>query len=170
MAITQGCLSTRISLQSAALESPSACIPVVISATRFQFLYYDGRFHCGQINILMALNNISPEDGATMVIPGSHKSNIIHPEFRQVAMSTETVTSIDGITGAVEVCLNVGDAILFVDALMHGSASRVNEGQRRVVVYRYGPSWGFFLHPYRPSAVLLDRLTPERRNIVTRHE
>ena len=70
----------------------------------------------------------------------------------------------------MEVHLNAGDAILFVDAIMHGSASRVNEGQRRIAVYRYGPSWGFFRHPYRPSAELLDRLTPERRSIVMPHD
>jgi len=85
-------------------------------------------------------------------------------------MTTETGTSVDRITGAVEVYLNAGDAILFVDAIMHGSASRVNEGQRRIAVYRYGPSWGFFRHPYRPSAALLDRLTPEQRNIAMPHE
>ena len=38
------------------------------------------------------------------------------------------------------------DAILFLDAIMYGSAWRVNEGQRRIAVYRYGPSWKFFTH------------------------
>jgi hypothetical protein len=46
------------------------------------------------------------------------------------------------VEGAVEVHLNAGDAVMFVDAIMHGSARRVNEGQRRIAVYRYGASWG----------------------------
>lgn len=138
--------------------------------TRCQFRYHDGRFHCGQINILMALNDIGPGDGATMVIPGSHKSNIRHPEFGQARMTTEEGTSVDGITGAVEVHLNAGDAILFVDAIMHGSAKRTNPGQRRIAVYRYGPSWGFFRHAYRPSAGLLSRLTDRQRQIVMPHK
>jgi hypothetical protein len=25
---------------------------------------------------------------------------------------------------------------------MHGGSSRTNRGERRVVIYRYGPSWG----------------------------
>lgn len=137
--------------------------------TRCQFRYHDGRFHCGQINILMAFNTVGPGDGATMVIPGSHKSNVKHPEFDAAAM-TDKATSVDGITGAVEVHLEPGDAILFVDAIMHGSAARVNDGQRRIAVYRYGPSWGFFRHNYRPSAALLDRLTPQQRNIVMPHK
>ena len=29
--------------------------------------------------MLLALTDIGPGDGGTMVIPGSHKSNLIHP-------------------------------------------------------------------------------------------
>ena len=39
-------------------------------------------------------------------------------------------------------------------------------GVRRILIYRYGPSWGNFRHGYQPSAELLERLTPERRQIV----
>ena len=45
-------------------------------------------------------------------------------------------------------------------------AAMVAAGERRIVVYRYGPSWGTFRHGYRPSSELLERLTPERRQIV----
>ena len=62
--------------------------------------------------------------------------------------------------------MQAGDALLFVDAICHGSAKRVNPGQRCVAIYRYGPSWGSFRHNYRPSPELLARLTPERRRIV----
>lgn len=137
---------------------------------RCQFRYHDTRFHCGQINILMALNDIGPGDGATMVVPGSHKSNIKHPEFGRAQMTTEHGTSVDGITGAIEVNLAAGDAILFVDAIMHGSARRSNPGQRRIAVYRYGPSWGFFRHAYRPSAALMSRLTERQQQIVMPHK
>ena len=137
--------------------------------TRCQFRYHDGKFHCGQINILIGLNRIGPGDGATMVIPGSHKSNICHPEMQDAAIGT-TPTSVDHVTGAVEVFLEAGDAILFVDAIMHGSAKRTNAGQRRIAVFRYGPSWGYFRHAYRPSDELLARLTPDRRQIVMPHE
>ena len=137
--------------------------------TRCQFRYHDGRFHCGQINILVAFNDMGEGDGATMVIPGSHKSNIRHPEFDEAAMS-KVATSVDGVAGAVEVHLKAGDALLFVDAIMHGSAERRNPGQRRMAVYRYGPSWGFFRHNYRPSQALLNRLTPVQRQIVMPHK
>ena len=70
------------------------------------------------------------------------------------------------MTGAIEIHMKAGDALLFVDCCTHGSANRVNDGERRTVVYRYGPSWGNFRHGYQPSPELLDRLTPERRQIV----
>ena len=62
--------------------------------------------------------------------------------------------------------MRAGDALLFTDATAHGSAKRINEGERRVVVYRYQPSWANFRIPYQASDELLDRLTPERSKIV----
>jgi ectoine hydroxylase-related dioxygenase (phytanoyl-CoA dioxygenase family) len=72
----------------------------------------------------------------------------------------------DAMEGAVEVSLNAGDAIMFVDALSHGASSRTNPGERRVIVYRYGPTWGFTRYGYVYSQELLDRLTPGRRKIL----
>lgn len=132
---------------------------------RTQYRYHNGRFQCGQINILMALNDIGPGDGATMVVPGSHKANFNHPDFEKHKMRGEEA-SVDDVEGAIEVHLKAGDAILFVDCISHGSAKRVNPGQRRIMVFRYGPSWGNFRHGYQPSPDLLARLTPERRQIV----
>jgi ectoine hydroxylase-related dioxygenase (phytanoyl-CoA dioxygenase family) len=100
-----------------------------------------------------------------MVIPGSHKANFPHPHFDKYKMGGEQA-SVDGTPGAIEVQMQAGDALLFVDAISHGSARRINPGYRRIIVYRYGPSWGNFRHGYQPSPELLARLTPERRQIV----
>ena len=132
---------------------------------RNQYRYHGGRFMCGQVNVLMALTDIEPGDGGTVVIPGSHKSNFIHPDA--AAHNTRTQGQhVEGLEGALELYMEAGDALVFVDGLSHGSARRINSGERRVIVFRYGPSWGNFRHGYRPSAELLARLTPERRKIV----
>ena len=99
-----------------------------------------------------------------MIIPGSHKANFEHPHLDKHRMAENA--SVDGIEGALEVHMNAGDALLFVDALAHASAKRRNKGIRRVIVYRCGPSWGTFRFGYQPSPELLERLTPERRQIV----
>ena len=136
---------------------------------RNHYRYQDGKFHCSQVNILIALKKIGPGDGGTVVIPSSHKSNIQHPEYKQNKMKKNKVSSAEKMTGSLEVFLEAGDALLFVDSLCHGSAKRTNRGERRIVVYRYGPSWGFFRHPYRPSAKLLNKLTKFQRKIVMPH-
>jgi hypothetical protein len=140
-----------------------------VGTIRTQYRHHAGHFHCGQINVLMAMSDIGPGDGATMVVPGSHKSNMRHPETVPLEMRGDDISP-DGVTGAIECHLKKGDVLLFVDAIAHGSARRTNqEGARRVAIYRYGPSWGYFRYPYRPSAELLARLTPERRKVVQPH-
>lgn len=132
---------------------------------RTQFRFHNGRFQCGQINILMALTDIGPGDGATMVIPGSHKANFVHPQVAEHQIGSQK-QSVDGVIGALEIHMKAGDALLFVDALGHGSAERTNAGERRIIVYRYGPGWGNFRHGYQVSPELVARLTPERRQFV----
>lgn len=139
-----------------------------VGTIRTQYRYHAGKFHCGQVNILMALTNIGPGDGATMVVPGSHKSNIRHPHTVALEKRGDEI-SMDAVVGAIECHLEKGDALLFVDAIAHGSARRTNEGHRRIAVYRYGPSWGYFRHPFRPSAELLARLSPQQRQIIMPH-
>jgi hypothetical protein len=128
-----------------------------------QYEYRHGGFACGQVNILLSLADIGPGDGSTMVVPGSHKSNLPHPQAGE--KSTEG-SSVDNTAGAIEVHTKAGDAILFVDAICHGSARRVNPGERRFIVYRYVSGWSRFRFGYYPSDELLARLTPERRAIV----
>ena len=120
---------------------------------RTQFLYRNGKFMCGQVNILIALSDMMPGDGATMVIPGSHKSNFPHPHFAQ--HDWQSAPSVDDVEDAIEVNMKAGDALLFVDAMCHGSAKRTNPGERRIIVYRYGPSWGNFPSwiPGKPGVV-----------------
>ena len=130
---------------------------------RNQYGFVNGMFRCGQVNILLALSDIGPGDGGTMIIPGSHKANLAHPDTLK---PWDERREMDTMEGAVEVHLEKGDALLFVDALAHGSATRTNPGERRVVVYRYGPSWGNTRYGYVYSQELLDRLPPARKKIL----
>jgi ectoine hydroxylase-related dioxygenase (phytanoyl-CoA dioxygenase family) len=129
-------------------------------------LYTDGAWRCGQVNILLALSDIGPGDGGTLVIPGSHKFHFEHPQVCQLPPFTTYTDTMDTVEGIVEVHLNRGDALLFVDGITHGAASRTNPGERRAVIYSYGVSWGATAHGYVYSPELLDRLTPERRTIL----
>jgi ectoine hydroxylase-related dioxygenase (phytanoyl-CoA dioxygenase family) len=78
-----------------------------------------------------------------MLIPGSHKSNLLNPGFtaegRQALGADKDMSR---VPGAVEIFMKAGDVLLFVDSTAHGSAPRTNEGERRFALYRYGPNWG----------------------------
>jgi hypothetical protein len=130
---------------------------------RGKYIYEHGVFQCGQVNVLLALTDIGEGDGPTMVIPGSHKSNFPHPQSAEYAYHGGR--PMDTITGAVPVSMRAGDALFFVDGLMHGGSARTNAGERRIVIYRYGPPW-IRRYGYQYSPELLARLTPERRRIL----
>jgi hypothetical protein len=131
------------------------------------FSYHNGRFQCGQINVLIALTATGPGDGETMVIPGSHKSNVVHPAFLDESDDRWVRGgSLEGVPGAMSVYMEAGDAILFVDSCCHGSARRSKSGERRFSVYRYGSSWNRTRWKYAPSDDVLDRLSPYAASLV----
>lgn len=134
--------------------------------------HHTGAWMVGQINILMALSDIGPGDGATTVIPGSHKSHEIHPALRAEGIRTGQKQSYndDVVAGEQlamqEVYLRKGDALMFTDGICHGSAARTNPGQRRVVIFRYSPHILMPRYNYVASEALVSRLTPARKEIL----
>ena len=131
-------------------------------ALRGRYLFEHGVFRCGQVNVLLALTDVGPGDGPTMVVPGSHKSNLPHPLAGDYARGDR----MDDLPGAVAVHLRAGDALLFVDGLMHGGSSRTTPGERRVVIYRYGPIWGASRFGYVYDPAWLAGLPEARRRIL----
>ena len=127
-----------------------------------------GEWMVGQINVLIALNDIGPGDGPTVLVPGSHKCTEIHPRLNvggagKVSISGEPAGTAIGMK---EIYMVAGDALFFTDAITHGSAERTHNGFRRTVVYRYSPRFVRTRFNYVPSNELLERLTDEQRKIV----
>lgn len=124
----------------------------------------------GQINIIVALEDIGPGDGPTTVVPGSHKSVAPHPYFKKQKDGGNTVTNYDTpadeAEGMVEVHLKAGDAVMFTDGITHGSAARKNPGFRRILLYRYCPSWCSTRFNFIPSERLLKSLGEQRARLV----
>ena len=123
-----------------------------------------GQWVCSMLSLLAPLTDVGAGDGATIIVPGSHKSDFPHP--RQKLRGGITQEPGDIIEDATEIHLKAGDAVLFNDALCHGSAQRTNPGRRRMFILRYVPSLLGHRFGYVPSAELFARLTPERRAIV----
>jgi hypothetical protein len=119
---------------------------------------------CTYLSLLVPLTDVGPGDGATVVVPGSHKSDIAHPQTHDGGASASAPS--EALAGSVEIHLKAGDAVLFNDALLHGSAKRTNPGQRRMLTIRYVPATYAHRFGYTPSAELAARLTPQRLAIV----
>ncbi len=129
-----------------------------------------GQWMVGQINVLMAINDIGHGDGPPVLIPGSHNCTEIHPRLKVNGKGLVY----DGISGkpagtaeaTKEIYLKAGDVVMFTDAITHGSAERTNPGYRRSIVYRYSPKYVRERFDYPHSDTLLEQLTPEQRKII----
>lgn len=135
------------------------------ATTRFSSVFRNnaGRWMVGQINIFVALTDIGEGDGPTTVIPGSHKSQQDHPMLADAW--TKGISGAE-VAGMVQVHLRAGDALMFTDAICHGSMPRANSGQRRICLYRYSPHLMAPRYNYLPTDEMLSRLTPARREIL----
>ena len=121
---------------------------------------------CTLVSIILALSDIGPGDGATVLVPGSHKSVFEHPGH--TALGGGMVAEGSLVRGAKEMYLKAGDAVIFNDHLLHGAAARINAGQRRMVCFRYLPQHNSTNRfGYQPSTELMGRLSPRRREILT---
>lgn len=129
--------------------------------------HHTGAWLVGQINILMALTDIGPGDGATVIVPGSHKSHALHPAYTDSKVTTyRDDRQAGGEFMGQKVHLKAGDALMFTDGMCHGAAARTNPGTRRVLIYRYSPHCIATRYNYVASEELLARLTPARRSMV----
>lgn len=123
-----------------------------------------GEWCCSYLSLLIALTDVGPGDGGTVVVPGSHKSDFPHPMQDPDAGISEG--SGEKLEEAVEIHMNAGDALLLNDFAVHGSAERTNPGERRTVIFRYVPHIYGHRWAYVPSDELLARLTPAQRALV----
>ena len=123
-----------------------------------------GEWMVGQINVLMALEDIGPGDGPTVLVPGSHKSTEVHPRLvldgKGIVAAHFEREAAGTALGMKEIYLEAGDVVFFTDAITHGSAERTNPGFRRSVVYRYSPRYLRTRFNYQLSPELAARLTP----------
>ena len=104
---------------------------------RTQFRFHNNEFRCGQIVFLLALTDISLGDGGTMVIPGSHKSNLPLPRD-WIAKGNPAGGLVKGVPA------RAGDAIVFTETLVHGTLPWTVDAPRQTAFYKFSPhgtSW-----------------------------
>ena len=116
-----------------------------------------GQMFCGLTAVEFQLADEGPGDGGLAVIPGSHKANYPLPE--KLSLYEEHREYVK------EVHSQVGDAIIFTEALTHGTLVWQGEHQRRTLIYKYSPSFQAHAPGYHQTQVpdyILDMSDEER--------
>ena len=124
------------------------------------YQYHNGRMRCGLTVVAWALTDCGPGDGGFACIPGSHKSN--YPAPRDVIVLDKDI----GVVEQVEA--KSGSAIIFTEALTHGTMPWKASHDRRSILYKYSPGPLTYSKSYLPTGVedALEEFTPEQRAIL----
>ena len=121
------------------------------------FRFSGGRMYNGLSVVAYNLADVKPGDGGFGCITGSHKSNLPFPgEWKDLADPHPIVTRVTGPAGT---------AVLFTEALTHGSLPWTGDHERRTIFFKYSPHplawWGEY-----PTSEGVDGLTDRQRGIL----
>jgi hypothetical protein len=95
------------------------------------YAYKNGRMYNGLTAVAYNLTDVNPGEGGFGCIPGSHKSNLPLPsEWKDLSEPPPCVQEIAG---------KAGTAIIFTEALTHGTLIWKGQQQRRTLFYKYSP-------------------------------
>ena len=98
--------------------------------------FHNGHMYNGLTVVAYNLCDIGADDGGFGCVPGSHKSNYAFPrEWRDLNQAQPFVRKMTGPAGT---------AIIFTEALTHGTLPWFGRGERRTLFFKYSPypvSW-----------------------------
>jgi len=111
------------------------------------------------VKVFYVLDDIPPDGGATLVLPGSH----ITPG----GMTLPNSEMPEDLPGAVPMTLPAGSAYMINDRTYHSAGNNRSSIHRRLLIYTYGHKWMRMWDEYRPSPGLAARaVTPQRRQLL----
>jgi Phytanoyl-CoA dioxygenase (PhyH) len=108
------------------------------------YLVADGEIRSGLVVVAYNLRDVGPDDGGFAAVPGSHKANFAFPPDWIELDTPEPRPWLRRVTGPA------GTAIVFTEALSHGTLPWTGAGERRTLFYKYSP------HPSSWSAAYYD--------------
>jgi hypothetical protein len=123
------------------------------------YQYRDGVIRSGLTVVTFVLSPARSGDGGFCCIPGSHKSNFIGSVPRDVSTYQRMPHYV------VQPAVEPGDAIIFTEALIHGTVPWTAEHERVAVVYKYSPGHSAWMRNYYDHAAYAD-LTAQQRRIL----
>lgn len=116
----------------------------------------DGEFICPMVKAFYCLTDVGPDQGAFVVIPGSHKSRFAIDEER---LDLPGQHSFDDV--------RAGDVILFNEALIHNGRPNPSEKTRITLIVNFGRADAGPWPGYTPRPETLASLSPRQRAIMS---
>ena len=126
-----------------------------VDANQHRYRYQNGTMWNNLMGVCYQLADINPGDGGFVCIPGSHKANFDCPEDVQL---------LERDIGCFKhLPMKAGAALIFTEALTHGTLPWQGAHERRTLLYRYAA--GAFVNARGMNnpeqyAPFLDELTP----------
>ncbi|HZO90643.1 MAG TPA: phytanoyl-CoA dioxygenase family protein [Chthonomonadaceae bacterium] len=124
------------------------------------YKYRDGVIRNGLTVVTYFLTPAGPGDGGFACIPGSHKTNFLRaipPEVKRFERPAHYV---------VQPVVEAGDALIFTEALVHGTMPWRARHERRALLYKFSPGHSAWSQKY-PSPDDYENLTPQQRRILS---
>jgi len=125
------------------------------------YTFQGGSPRSGLVVVAYNLRDVNPGDGGFGCVPGSHKANLPFPDdWRELSdEANERLGLVRAVTGPA------GTAIIFTEAMTHGTLPWRGAGERRTMFLKYDPG------AYAWGAAFYDRdrwpdLTPRQRAIL----
>jgi ectoine hydroxylase-related dioxygenase (phytanoyl-CoA dioxygenase family) len=134
------------------------------------YRYQDGGMHNGLTVVAFFLADVNPGDGGFACVPGSHKANFRLPrDWRDLERFADPADDSPEARAMRRIVRDApgpaGSAVIFTEALTHGTLPWRGAGERRTVFLKYSPhplSWS--ARYYTPDDY--DGLTERQRRIL----
>jgi hypothetical protein len=124
------------------------------------YKYRDGQMRNGLTVVTYFLVPAKAGDGGFACIPGTHKSNFLESIPREVLRLERAAPYV------VQPEVEAGDALIFTEALVHGTLPWRAPYERRALLYKYSPGYSAWSQKY-PSPDDYTGLTEQQKRIVS---
>lgn len=119
------------------------------------YIVKDDKIYSGLTNVTWCLTDVNTDDGGFWYIPGSHKASFPLPEE---IMDYTTIPKC-----VVQPEVKAGSAVIFTEALTHGTRKWTASYPRIALYYKYVPGYMAHLVSDWPQSVV-DLLTPNQQS------
>jgi len=98
--------------------------------SKYRYAFENG-IHCLMVRMVYFIHDVTNEQGAFCVVPGTHKGNLKCPYDNDP----------DEEPGMIGLEVKAGDAIFFTEHLRHGGLTNRSDQVRKTIHVGYGPYW-----------------------------